>query len=217
MRTMLLAATALVGLAIAPAHATLMITATDNGNPITLTGCVPSNPSGTGGISCGSNDPTFSQFQITAAGDPSLPAPDLSSETIQVTAGAIATSHTLAIDIAQTAITAPPGALESTFTVNNLIGNATIGSTTETTQVNGATLNSETFAAGTITETRVDAGSVLLPITSDDHLYSITFNAAGESVNDTIQTEALPVSEPATLTLLGMGLLTLGFVRRRRS
>jgi hypothetical protein len=53
------------------------------------------------------------------------------------------------------------------------------------------------------------------PITADAHMYEITFTAPMQSANDTIQLVDTP--EPASLAMLGVGLLGLGLTRRRVS
>jgi methionine-rich copper-binding protein CopC len=211
---------AALGLAV-PAHATLTCTITVDGSAI-----ASCPASGTGTISfAGADAPLFSSITLTGDGSPNLPQPDLSTVTLDVSSAATFTgSHVLGVDIFQTGVAAPVGAtLQTTATINGLInlpGPTTLSDAFNGTSTTlGTTLRSSTFAA-TFTGAIGPFLDVLgVPLTADAQQYLITFTAPNQSANDTIQLQGispLSVPEPSSLGMLGVALLGLGLVYRRR-
>jgi hypothetical protein len=215
----LLAAAGLGLLFAAPAHATLTCAITVDG--ATIATCPATN---TGTISfSGTDAPLFSSITLTGSGSPILPQPDLSSVTLDVSSSAtFSGTHVLGVDLFQTNVSAPVGAtLESTATINGLINLP--GPTTLSDFINGtatslgSTLRSSTFAADFTGTVGPFFDTLGVPLTADAHQFLITFTAANQSANDTIQLQGIsPVGEPGSLAIIGSALVGMGWLSRRR-
>jgi hypothetical protein len=224
-RAKLAATVCAAGLVAAPvAHgAILNISVFDNGTLIGSAG--PSTFGVVNFTDNGTLDPNFASIQVQANGPGLLPNSDLSSVTLDISASTGFTGpHVLDIEVYQTGVLELPGSkTESTFTVNNLIG--TPGPTTLNDFFNGTSstlgtfLAGATFPAGTVTDTVGPIANTIGPaLTADAQQYLITFNAGGESANDTIQltTSAPAIPEPSTWALMLLGFAGLGFAAMRR-
>jgi hypothetical protein len=215
MRHALLAATAAIGLLAglsSSANATLVITATDNGTPITLT----TTSTGAGQLTANGSDANFTSVNVNASGAPQIPDPALGTTTLDVQHGGTG-SDTLLITIDQTGLSGITNFNSQTeMTTNGLIGAP--GPSTLSMLVNGVLLDTHTFPASSTAQTQAFTDSSAGPILSDAQTYSIVFTGA-QAALDTISFVAVgtpTVSEPGSLALLGAGLVGTGFVVRRR-
>jgi PEP-CTERM motif len=207
MRTILLAATALSLLA-GGAEAAPILTSTATSSLAGLTGTCNTS-TGTGTISASCSGGGFGSVVVGASGAPTLPGGDISALTLTVTN--TAAPVTLDVNIASSGFAPVNGPFEALFTVNNLIGADTGPFTLSATAPDG-TVSSHTFAtAGAFTTGLFGLGSG----TSSDAHFTLAFTAAGQSLDATIElVQAVP--EPASLALMGVGLLGLGFVANKR-
>lgn len=220
MRSAILAATALAALlSLTGTAGALVITITGSDGTLSATNSA-SSPTSFGPASVG----TWTATGL-ATGTPPLGSGVLFSNTIAVnTTG----PGTFTLWVTENGLTSPTGLVPwvSSLTTNLLFGGIT--SVTETTSLQtddstpgpttalGTILDSAVFITSNqtqLTTTNADTGAG--PSYSLTEQYIVTATGAG-GVNLTIDLFPQAVPEPASLALLGVGLLGLGFVQARR-
>jgi hypothetical protein len=183
-----------------------------------------SSTSATGALTFSPTLTNFANISISTSGVPIENNPDLATTDLSADAtAAFAGSHTLDIRVFQTGLTPVAANLQSTFTVNNLIGTSAFAGPTTLQDFTGGTgtglgnlLHTDTFPSEAI-GAAIFGPTSLASVSSDAQEFIVTFTQAGQSVTDTIQTigAATVVPEPSTLALLGGSLIMLGFAARR--
>jgi hypothetical protein len=184
-------------------------------------GC--SATSSTGALTFSPSLANFGNVTVASSGvpienNPDLATTDLSADTITGFTG----THTLDIRVFQTGLTSVNANLQSTFTVNNLIGTSAFAGPSTLSDFTGGSgtslgnpLHSDTFGAVPIGAT-IEGPTLINGITSDAQEFLVTFTQAGQSVTDTIQTigVAAAVPEPGSMMILATGALGLLWARK---
>jgi hypothetical protein len=165
------------------------------------------------------------QFNGSIFGTPLLaPQPTLDTTDVNVTDNSNGNSpHTLTVWITQTGLTAPQGATTFTggFTTNTWTGNMdsveeeVFVSTSNSSSISnpGTLVGTETFNSATGATVTQSKPITLSGTYSETVEYIISSHGNGASSNDSID---VSVPEPATLTVLGVGLVAVGATRARR-
>lgn len=229
MKYPLLTATALAAVAYAaPASATLMLDESINGGG--FTNLCSGNPA------CGPGliftDPAGNKFTFLGATS-NAPGTPLHADVLQATVDMINTSgatQSIVLRVSDTGYTAPTG---PTSLINNISGTVITGGAanlfSSVACVDGSDAQnacaagiSTTIIAADITAPGSGSNSNTVGIASLAAPFSLTQTLAitlvpGAEINFSASADLVPASEPATLALLGLGVLGTGLVARRRN
>jgi hypothetical protein len=227
MRHALFAATALLGFSVPyAANATLILDESVNGGAFTT--ICSGGPSCTPGVVF--TDSAGMQFTILGATSNS-PGTPTSASVLQATVDLINTSsatQSIVLRVGDTDYSAPTG---SVTLLNNISGTVLVGGAQNvfdsTACVNGANVQSTCGAfttptiAANITLPGSGANSDSLAIAALGGLFSLTQELditlnAGAQINFSASADVVPAGEPASLALMGVGLVGLGWIVSRR-
>lgn len=229
MRTILLAATALLGFTLpTAANATLILDESVNGGLFTT--ICSGGPSCTPGVVF--TDSAGNQFTILGATSNS-PGTPTSASVLQATVDLINTSsatQSIVLRVGDTGYTAPTG---NVTLLNNISGTVLVGGSANV--FNSIACadpgNGQSNCAGGAFVTPLIAANITLPGSgaNSDSLaiaalggpFSLTQElditlAAGSQINFSASADVVPAAEPAGLAVLGVGLVGLGWVVSRR-
>lgn len=221
MRKILFATVAATTLAFASAaSAALLIRVSSSVGPASVT--TPSEADGD--VAFVGSIAGFSSVIVSAQGVPQIPTPELSTTAIEATPDSGAFPRTLTVEITQTGLTSFTGILLNTFTGNTLTSGNNYSTFTiehyfdasNTAFGTGSLMASASYTGVGSFNTPAQAAAVdaMGNPFSETVIYTITVTGPG-SISGTSQiTNQVP--EPATLALLGAGLLGLAAVRRAR-